>query len=1204
MTLVGKSFQSNPAFTRRHPYADALLRPVPVSALVDQRPLDQFRAWLAEQTGVNVALDLRAIEDIGVRGDTPIECSRGDDVPELADSRISLRSAVRLALNPLSLLLLEEPNRLLITTPESAESRLMLEVYPVADLLDSTQVAPPWLLNNPYLDHDEAARSRIEAKLKRPLDARFERTPLADVITRLATDLGEPLWTDQAALSDVGVDWTQPVTASYRRAPAAQLLSFILEQQGLTYTIQDEALVITSKDEAELASEVHLYSGRGLVMERLAQRRHRPAGGRWRPSGMRGMFGAPDLAVPAGIGGMGGMFGAPPAGGLAGADGSHVTPPADELRGVIGVGIITEEASSPQSGDQSSAIPGAPINADPAPPQEPPAASGLAVRPTEPFRYEIDSDSLYYLVIATVAPGSWDAVGGSGSIKFFPHTLDFVVGQTREVHQRLEVLWDRLRAQPTALFDQGGIRPARESTADQFPREQNLDGLVELVTSTVSPLSWDAIGGSGSITADAPRMALVVSQTPDVHDAVDRLLTLLRRSRYAAVHGGRPWGIMDGDGASGPAAAEPRLTADTAPWRLADFPEPRPAELQALQIRRDPSVGSWTWRRGPVERGQRAGLAVAGEQLLTVRRSADQREFVLPQATIRTTGDDARILWPGLALVEHGDYGEPLRRAIDVQLPWLPHRSNDELARLFDVRVVAADGTDTDQDGQPEVRDAVVLHFVPSGLAASENTYLRIAYSRRNGLPVLWESYLDGELTGRIHFSSLATDGEPHWRQAVLQDAKGRELVRWELAACASEPPDLDGGWDDYLHLDRRGAPSLPDAPFAVALEAIRKLDWAQADELLGRLPDAKARRPLARLLRAWCVENIPHRVRAERVYWRLVDVAQSGLPDLMRLITPENFPSLDAHERYALLCLQRESSRSVDDWDRLARAAIAAERLRDALSHIESALAGAPQTGADQERGADMPAAKALGDDGRQQARQRLRIELLLRLDRPRQAVAAAERWVAQDRPDPDSLATLAEVFARFGQADDADKLFEHALSAARAAGQAAPSRSDLLRRWAAVQSGMARWRKLVAAAMLLPVGSEPRSECWSLLRTELATAAQAEAAAQLAEQAAADADLAADLRIRQAELTRDAKLAAELVWALHDSGRLGASRLDWACQVWNAAGRWQRVIDVCETQLRAGRALGDEAIDQLSQAYRAAGRHPAARRAASGRS
>jgi len=791
------------------------------------------------------------------------------------------------------------------------------------------------------------------------------------------------------------------------------------------------------------------------------------------------------------------------------------------------------------------------------------------------------------LVTSTIEPQTWDSAGGPGSIDFFPYTLDFVVAQTREVHQQLEAFFDRLRRLPWVFHDQPGIRPARVPSVGSLPEDLDFDTLIDLITSTIAPQAWDTVGGPGSIEADVPHVALVLSQTQGVHDEISRLLTLLRRSRYEAVRGGRPWEVSGGDAASGPAAAETPLGDPSEPTRLADFPEPRPAELQALQVRRDPVAGSWTWRRTPlwhgllVGRADDRGLLVgrAGsetEETITVRRAGYQREFVLPRATVCTDGDAASIAWPGLKLVEYGDYGELLRRALDVQLPWLPHRSNQELARLFDVQVIPADA-----DEGREAKDATVLRFVPAGLAPGEDTCLRIAYSRVDGLPVFWESYLAGKVTGRIHFAERISGETPGWRKAVLQDANGRELVRWELTASDSEPPDLTGGWEDYLHLDRRARTPFLDTQFATALDAIRQFDWARAEELLGRLPGPSARHPLARLLQAWCLENGPRRPSEERVYWRLVDVAQSGTPDLLRLVTPENFPSLTGQERYSILCLQPEDSRSAEDYDRLARAAIAAEKLPDALAHVESAL--------------------ARGSGAGQEDRQRLRVELLLRLGRNRQAVAAADQWAALRHPGPDSLAAMAELVAGFAETDTADKFFGQAMSAAR---EDALLRYRLLRRWAAVQSGTARCRTLVEAALLQPAGSEQRRECCDALRRELTTAAHAETAAQLAERAAADSALAAELRVCQAELTRDAALAAELVWTLHRAGQLGAGRLAWACRVWNDASQSQRVIDVCEAELRAGHALPPDAIDELAQAYRAADRHQDARRAASGRS
>jgi hypothetical protein len=119
-------------------------------------------------------------------------------------------------------------------------------------------------------------------------------------------------------------------------------------------------------------------------------------------------------------------------------------------------------------------------------------------------------------------------------------------------------------------------------------------------------------------------------------------------------------------------------------------------------------------------------------------------------------------------------------------------------------------------------------------------------------------------------------------------------------------------------------------------------------------------------------------------------------------------------------------------------------------------------------------------------------------------------------------------------------------------------------------------------------------------LLRRELATAAQAETAGQLAAKTA-DVELAAELIVRQAELTPDVSQAAALLWQLYEAKRLEAARLGWACQTWNLAGQGARVIGACETELRAGRRLSPATAAELAAAYRAEHRDLDAKRAGS---
>ncbi|HZZ74148.1 MAG TPA: hypothetical protein VFE24_17980 [Pirellulales bacterium] len=57
----------------------------------------------------------------------------------------------------------------------------------------------------------------------------------------------------------------------------------------------------------------------------------------------------------------------------------------------------------------------------------------------------------------------------------------------------------------------------------------DFDSLIELITSTVRPTSWDAVGGPGSVKGFEGTLSLVVSQTQEVHDEIADLLKQLRK---------------------------------------------------------------------------------------------------------------------------------------------------------------------------------------------------------------------------------------------------------------------------------------------------------------------------------------------------------------------------------------------------------------------------------------------------------------------------------------------------------------------------------------------------------------------------------------------------------------------------------------------------------------------------------------------------
>jgi hypothetical protein len=104
---------------------EALDSPAEVEFL--ETPLPDAMGWLESQHHIQIEIDTRALEDVGlVSTDLLITKSLKD---------ISLRSALNLMLRGHDLTYAIQDEVLLITTPEEAETRLTTRVYPVGDLL-------------------------------------------------------------------------------------------------------------------------------------------------------------------------------------------------------------------------------------------------------------------------------------------------------------------------------------------------------------------------------------------------------------------------------------------------------------------------------------------------------------------------------------------------------------------------------------------------------------------------------------------------------------------------------------------------------------------------------------------------------------------------------------------------------------------------------------------------------------------------------------------------------------------------------------------------------------------------------------------------------------------------------------------------------------------------------------------------------------
>jgi hypothetical protein len=82
------------------------------------------------------------------------------------------------------------------------------------------------------------------------------------------------------------------------------------------------------------------------------------------------------------------------------------------------------------------------------------------------------------------------------------------------------------------------VYPVADLISVQQGGDESLDFniLIDLITTIVSPETWDEVGGPGAIQEFSSKSALVISQTEDVHEAVAGLIEVLRRlpSTYSA----------------------------------------------------------------------------------------------------------------------------------------------------------------------------------------------------------------------------------------------------------------------------------------------------------------------------------------------------------------------------------------------------------------------------------------------------------------------------------------------------------------------------------------------------------------------------------------------------------------------------------------------------------------------------------------------
>ncbi len=138
--------------------------------------------------------------------------------------------------------------------------------------------------------------------------------------------------------------------------------------------------------------------------------------------------------------------------------------------------------------------------------------------------------------LAGALNGAMNSAGFGGGVPFGSATTTPMAvvashnGKSGSASMNPEVL-----AQMSGTPNAGALAGSKNMPMGQGPgglgggAQADFDSLIDLITSTVKPTTWDAVGGPGSIAPFETNLSIVVSQTQDVHEEINDLLQQLRR---------------------------------------------------------------------------------------------------------------------------------------------------------------------------------------------------------------------------------------------------------------------------------------------------------------------------------------------------------------------------------------------------------------------------------------------------------------------------------------------------------------------------------------------------------------------------------------------------------------------------------------------------------------------------------------------------
>jgi len=112
----------------------------------------------------------------------------------------------------------------------------------------------------------QTGEAAIEKALRQPVALVFDGIPLSDVVESLRDSCGIEIYLDGKALDEAGTAKDVPVTCDLHGVPLRSRLNLMLRQLGLTWTIENDVLLITTTDAAESMLMTKTYDVADLVV--------------------------------------------------------------------------------------------------------------------------------------------------------------------------------------------------------------------------------------------------------------------------------------------------------------------------------------------------------------------------------------------------------------------------------------------------------------------------------------------------------------------------------------------------------------------------------------------------------------------------------------------------------------------------------------------------------------------------------------------------------------------------------------------------------------------------------------------------------------------------------------------------------------------------------------------------------------------------